>query len=98
MRIDPPSFRAAVSDPVSDARSANNPSCQPLLIDMHELSRLTSLSVRTLHRLNAAGHLPGRVTVGRRVLFQTAIICQWVQSGLPDREQWAALQRRQGKR
>ncbi|MCI0462087.1 MAG: hypothetical protein L0Z62_34475 [Gemmataceae bacterium] len=69
-----------------------------LLIDMAELARLTSLSIRTLRRLDASRDIPGRVAVGRRVLFQTEIIRDWVRAGLPDREQWAALQRRNGKR
>jgi hypothetical protein len=65
---------------------------------MAELSHLTSLSVRTLRRLDSSGDIPGRVAVGRRVLFQTEVIREWVRAGLPDREEWAALQRRNSKR
>ena len=56
-----------------------------LLIDMTELAHLTSLSIRTLRRLDASRDIPGRVAVGRRVLFQTEIIREWVRSGLPGR-------------
>jgi hypothetical protein len=70
----------------------------PLLIDMGELARLTSLSVRTLRRMDAAEDIPGRVAVGRRVLFKIEIIREWVRAGLPGRDQWAALQKRNGKR
>jgi hypothetical protein len=69
-----------------------------LLIDMAELARVTSLSVRTLRRLDASRDIPGRVVVGRRVLFQTEIIREWARAGLPDRDQWAALQKRIGRR
>jgi hypothetical protein len=69
-----------------------------LLIDAGDLARLTSLSVRTLRRLDADRHIPGRVVVGRRVLFQTEVIREWVRAGLPDRDQWAALQKWAGKR
>ena len=83
--------------------SGCNPDQQPLpvekwLIGMAELSRLTSLSVRTLRRLDSSRDIPGRVVVGRRVLFQTEIIREWVRAGLPGREPWAALQKRIGRR
>jgi hypothetical protein len=69
-----------------------------LLIDVGELARVTSLSVRHLRRMDSSGDIPGRVALGRRVLFQTEIIREWVRAGLPGRDQWAALQRRNGKR
>jgi hypothetical protein len=68
------------------------------LIAMADLSQFTSLSVRHLRRLDSSRDIPGRVVVGRRVLFQTEVIRQWVRAGLPDRDQWAALQTRNGKR
>ena len=48
--------------------------------------------------MDAAGEIPCRVALGRRVLFQTEIIREWVRAGLPGREQWAALQKRNSKR
>jgi hypothetical protein len=68
-----------------------------LLIDMAELARLTSLSVRHLRRLDSSRDIPGRVVAGRRVLFQTEIIRGWVRAGLPGREQWVTLQKRNGR-
>jgi predicted DNA-binding transcriptional regulator AlpA len=68
-----------------------------LLIDVAELSRLTSLSVRTLRRMDSARDIPGRVVVGRRVLFQAEIIREWVRAGLPGRKDWEALCRRNTK-
>jgi hypothetical protein len=69
-----------------------------LLIDMAELAHLTSLGLRTLRRLDSSRDIPGRVVAGRRVLFQTEVIREWVRAGLPCREEWAALQRSNCKR
>jgi hypothetical protein len=69
-----------------------------LLIDVGELAQLTSLSVRHLRRLDSSGDIPGRVVHGRRVLFQTEIIREWVRAGLPDRDRWGALLKRNGRR
>jgi predicted DNA-binding transcriptional regulator AlpA len=55
------------------------------LIDVRELSRLTSLSVRTLRRMDSCGDIPGRVVVRRRVRFQLAAIREWVAAGCPTR-------------
>jgi hypothetical protein len=69
-----------------------------MLIDLPALAPLTSLSLRTLRRMDASRDIPGRVVVGRRVLFQTEVIREWIRAGLPDADQWAALQRRTVKR
>ena len=79
--------------PASDAAPAPDPLAGMLTIDIPGLRRATGLSVRTLRRMDSGGDIPGRVVVGRRVLFQTEIIREWVRAGLPDREIWAALQR-----
>jgi hypothetical protein len=71
---------------------------EPWLIDVAELARRTSLSVRHLRRLDASHDIPGRVVHGRRVLFQTEIIREWVRAGLPTRDKWSALLRRDSKR
>jgi hypothetical protein len=63
-----------------------------LLVGLPQLARLTSLSLRHLRRLDSSRDIPGRVTCGRRVLFQTDIIQAWVRAGLPCRDKWAALQ------
>ena len=61
---------------------------EKLLIDIAELAHLTSLSVRHLRRLDSSRDIPGRMVHGRRVLFQTKIIRDWVRAGLPDRDTW----------
>jgi hypothetical protein len=70
-----------------------DPLAELLTIDIPRLSRVTGLAVRTLRRMDSSGDIPGRLTVGRRVLFQVETIRAWVRAGMPDRETWAALQR-----
>jgi hypothetical protein len=84
--------------PSGQAQAATLSAGDKLLIDMADLAQLTSLSVRTLRRMDASRDIPGRVVAGRRVLFQTEVIRDWVRAGLPGRDLWAALQKRNGKR
>jgi hypothetical protein len=79
-------------DPASAGQSA------PLLIDIDELSRLTSLSIRTLRRMDISREIPGRVAVRRCVRFQSEVVRAWVRAGLPGPEHWAALVKRHGPR
>jgi hypothetical protein len=65
-----------------------------LLIDIFELRRLTSLSLSTLRRMDASRDIPGRVTVRRRILFIAEVIREWVRASLPDRDGWAAIEKR----
>jgi hypothetical protein len=76
------------------SQEAPGPLANRLLVDISELSKLTSLSVRTLRRLDASRDIPGRVLCGRRVLFQTELIREWVRAGLPSRDQWTGLLKR----
>jgi hypothetical protein len=69
-----------------------------MLIDVAALAQLISLSVRHLRRLDSSRDIPGRVVHGRRVLFQTEVIREWVRAGLPGRDHWATLQKRNGRR
>jgi hypothetical protein len=72
--------------PLQGAASQSNG--EPLLVDLAGLSGLVRLSVRHLRRLDASGDIPGRVTSGRRVLFQLDLIREWVRAGMPDRAHW----------
>ncbi|MGF1582779.1 MAG: hypothetical protein ACFCD0_25940 [Gemmataceae bacterium] len=65
---------------------------EPWLVDMNALATLTSLSVRTLRRMDAMRDIPGRVEAGRRVLFQTEILREWIRAGMPDSQTWEALE------
>jgi hypothetical protein len=91
-----------LSIPIAPSGQAPEPAAlaplDKLLIDMAELAQLTSLSVRHLRRLDSSRDIPGRVVHGRRVLFQTEVIREWVRAELPDRDHWAGLLKRNGRR
>jgi hypothetical protein len=84
------------ADPFESLRDRPAAVTEPLLVDMAALSKLLSLSVRHLRRLDSSRDIPGRVVVGRRVLYQAAAIREWVSIGCPDRAEWEA--RRTGQR
>jgi excisionase family DNA binding protein len=69
------------------------PLSERLTWTLAELAALTGISLRHLRRLDSDRHIPGRLTVGRRVLFTAATIREWVREGMPGRERWQALQR-----
>jgi hypothetical protein len=66
---------------------------QRLTWDVPDLHALTGLSVRQLRRMDSCGDIPGRLTVGRRVLYAAETIREWIGAGMPDRSRWEALQR-----
>jgi hypothetical protein len=55
---------------------------EPWLLGFAELARLTTLSQRHLRRLDADRLIPGRLTVGRRVLFSAEVVRTWVRDGM----------------
>jgi excisionase family DNA binding protein len=85
--------------PIPDAPPAQTTAAplDKLLITVDELAQLTSLSVRHLRRLDSSGDIPGRVLHGRRVLFQTELIREWVRAGLPDHDHWTPALKRNGR-
>jgi hypothetical protein len=83
--------------PLAAPESAAPSPLDRLLIDVAVLAQLTSLSVRHLRRLDSSGDIPGRVAHGRRVLYQTAAIREWVGAGLPDRDHWPAALKRSSR-
>jgi len=68
----------------------NRPSdlTEPLLLDVRAVARLLSVSVRTIHRLNAAGELPAPIRLGGRVLWRHAELVAWLEAGCPSRQTW----------
>ena len=87
-----------IPDDLSGQASEPSFAADILLIDMAELARLTSLSIRTLRRMDAGREIPGRVAVRRCVRFQSEVVREWVRAGLPDREHWAAILKLHGPR
>jgi hypothetical protein len=61
---------------------------EKLLISVLELARLTSLSTRSLRRLDSSRDVPGRVMCGRAVRFQLEVIREWVRLGMPPHKSW----------
>ncbi len=62
------------------------PDTQPLLIDVKELSRLTSLSRRTIWRLVSGRRMPSPLKIGGRRLWTYESIVRWTQEGCPQIE------------
>jgi predicted DNA-binding transcriptional regulator AlpA len=72
---------------------ANSPGLAPLLIGIGELSKLTSRSVPSLHRDDAAGRLPAALRIGGSKRWRYSDIAEWVELGCPSRADFEALRR-----
>lgn len=70
------------------------PNLTPEMIDIHGVCRLSSISFRTLRRMDSAGRMPAPVRCGRRVYWRTSDIRLWIELGLPDRKRFEELKRR----
>lgn len=55
----------------------------PLLIDVASVSRLTSLSRRTIWRFASCGRCPQPLKVGGRRLWRRQVILDWINEGCP---------------
>ncbi|MFO0881416.1 MAG: hypothetical protein U0840_29300 [Gemmataceae bacterium] len=75
------------------AHQAEGDDLEPLAVDMAQLARLTSFSVRHLRRLDSSRDIPGRFGSGRSVRFRLADIKQWVHHGMPNKARWTLLER-----
>ncbi len=56
----------------------------PLLVDVAEVSRLTSLSPRTVWRYASCGKFPQPLKLGGRRLWRREEIIDWIESGCPE--------------
>jgi predicted DNA-binding transcriptional regulator AlpA len=65
----------------------------PLLIGIGELAKLTSRSVPSLHRDDAAGRLPAALRIGGSKRWRYADIAEWVELGCPLRAEFEARRR-----
>ncbi len=50
----------------------------PVTVDSAEAARLTGLSEATLKRASQRGEPTGRLTVGRRVVFNRRVLIEWL--------------------
>lgn len=71
---------------------------EPLLVNVKELAKLLSCSVRTSWRLNSSGKLPEPVRIGRSIRWLLPAIKEWISMGCPDRKTFEAkLQTKNGE-
>src|SRR5262249_6755529 len=53
-----------------------------------DLATLTGVSLRHLRRMDSGRDVPGRFTVGRKVLYSAETVRTWVAAGMPDKQAW----------
>jgi len=54
----------------------------PVMLTIDQLGQWLNLSRSTIHRLDKAGNLPGRVLIGRQVRYHRPAIESWILKGL----------------
>lgn len=64
---------------------------EPLLIDIKDLARLLTCSIRTARRMDISGKLPLPVRPSRNRRWRLEEIRQWVDAGCPKRARWDAI-------
>lgn len=79
---------------LADQSPAPSPEAEMLAFDIAAIARMTTLSVRHLRRLDCCGDIPGRFTVGRRVLYKADVIRRWIGLGMPDKATFESLVKR----
>lgn len=71
-----------------------SPEAEMLALDVAAIAKMTCLSVRHLRRLDCTQAIPGRFTVGRRVLYKADVIRRWIGLGMPDKATFESLVKR----
>ena len=57
------------------------------LLRAADVSRLLNISKRQVYRLADAGHLPGRVKLGKLTRWDREAIEKWIKAGCPVKQQ-----------
>lgn len=65
-----------------------------MLLTCETLAQRLGVSPRTVRRLDLAGRLPAPVRIGRAVRWREEEIDRWLESGAPERREWAALRKK----
>jgi excisionase family DNA binding protein len=52
-------------------------------LDAADIAQMLKSSVRTIRRLDAEHHIPGRFTIGRSVRFHGDLVREWIRDGCP---------------
>lgn len=69
----------------------------PLMVNARQAAKMLNVSVRQLWRLNKIGSLPKPIRLGRCVRWRRAEIEAFVKAGCPSREEWQAMQAKEGR-
>ena len=64
------------------SKPANDTISVPVLLTITQLGQWLNLSRSTLHRMDKAGQLPGRILLGRQVRYHRPAIESWIKERL----------------
>jgi predicted DNA-binding transcriptional regulator AlpA len=80
-------------DAASTNQTARKAAWEPLLVEMRTLAQLLSISIATGWRWDSSGQLgPRGFKKGGKRLWRLSELREWVDSGMPPRKEWEALQ------
>jgi predicted DNA-binding transcriptional regulator AlpA len=71
---------------------------EPLLIDIKELCRKLGRSKASIERDIELGRIPAPLRLGNSRKWRLAEINAWVEAGMPDRETWERIYKKNGRR
>ena len=71
-----------------DEMSTETVEREALLLPAAEAARLCGLALRTWRRFDSSGRVPMPVRIGRRVLWRSDELREWIASGCPSRSRW----------
>lgn len=77
-QIQQDSFPPVPPTPTPARKRKTSPACGGLLLTVSDLCRLLSLSRSTVHRMEQAGKLPGRIEIGGAVRYHRETIESWL--------------------
>jgi len=63
----------------------------PQLITANDLARLLNVGIRSIWRMNNAGHIPLPIRLGHSVRWNTAEVYAWMNAGCPQRKKWTQM-------
>jgi len=78
----PPPPATVPQAPLQTSRESTETITVPVLLTIDQLCTWLNLSRSTIHRLDKAGDLPGRVLIGRQVRYHRPAIESWILKGL----------------
>ncbi len=64
----------------------------PLLLDAKKAATMLGIGRTHLYALHSSGRLPLPLRLGRRTLWRTDELKNWVAAGCPSRQKWLGMQ------